>query len=127
MTTANTNLKQHIKKFHRDLWLASAQKNRWKNLDSQVSTQSVASQGRPREEFDVDKLHQYIVKFIVVDDQLILEAWSNFFELLKVDLKNSLGLISFMLSKKESQTEVQQKSQKAAFSQCLVMHWSNMN
>jgi hypothetical protein len=28
------------------------------------------------------------------------------------------------LSKKESRTEVQQKSQKAAFSQCLVMHWS---
>jgi hypothetical protein len=143
MTTANTNLKQHIKKFHRDLWLANAQKNRWKNLDSQVSTQSVASQGRPREEFDVDKFHQYILKFIVVDDQvsqicapivsvshcfiapsinvikclefwnlllllqsnlqdvmiphrtkvcqLILEAWSNSFKLLKVDLKVSLS------------------------------------
>jgi hypothetical protein len=70
MTTANSNLKQHIRNFHRELWLANAQKNGWKNLDSQVSTQSVALQGKPHEEFDVDKFHQHIVRFIVADDQV---------------------------------------------------------
>jgi hypothetical protein len=70
MTTANSNLKRHIRNFHRELWLTNTQKNGWKNLHSQVSTQSVALQGKPCEEFDVDKFHPHIVRFIVADNQV---------------------------------------------------------
>lgn len=70
MSTANTNLKRHIRNCHSELWHANAPKHGWKNLDSQVSTQSLASQGIPREEFDVERFHQRIVSFIVADDQV---------------------------------------------------------
>jgi replication initiation and membrane attachment protein DnaB len=70
MSTANTNLKRHIKTRHIEIWNENAGKYGWKNLDSQASTKSVASLDTPREEFDVEKFHQRLVNFIVADDQV---------------------------------------------------------
>lgn len=76
MSTGNTNLKHHIRNFHRELWHTNAKENGWKNLDSQVST-TVALQGRPQEEFDVEKFHKCLVCFIVVDNQVSLFCAPN--------------------------------------------------
>jgi hypothetical protein len=77
MSTANTNLKRHFRKHHRELWYINALKNGWKNLDLQVSTQSAALQGRLREAFDVEIFHQCLVGFIVTDDQVCRFCTSN--------------------------------------------------
>lgn len=70
MTTANTNLKCHIKNHHSDIWNDNAVKYGWKNLDSQASTKSIASHGTPHEEFDIEKFHQRLVNFIIADNQV---------------------------------------------------------
>jgi hypothetical protein len=93
MSTGNTNLKRHIRTYHRALWDANAGKNGWKNLDSQVSTKSVASQGRPREEFDVEKFHQRLVHFIVADDQVSLFYAPNCVSFLTALLPQAINVI----------------------------------
>jgi hypothetical protein len=70
MSTGNTNLKRHIRNCHSELWHANAPKYGWKNLDLQVSTQSIVSQGKLCEEFDVEKFHEHVVSFIVADNQV---------------------------------------------------------
>lgn len=69
-TTVTSNLKWHIRALHHDLWNANAEKNGWKNLDSQVSTKSIELCDGPREEFNVENFHQWLVNFIIVDDQV---------------------------------------------------------
>ena len=73
MSTGTSNLLRHIKAQHMDVWHAKAKVHGWKNLDSQTSTNAasnIASLGRVREEFDVEKFHEQLAKFIVADDQV---------------------------------------------------------
>jgi hypothetical protein len=67
-STVSSNLLWHIKALHCDLWDANTAKYGWKNLDSTKSI--VKSQGGPHEEFNMEKFHQWLVNFIVVDDQV---------------------------------------------------------
>ena len=67
-STGTSNLRRHIRTLHRNLWEENTEQNGWKDLD-ELSTNS-SEQHRPREEFNVDRFHDQLVRFIVADDQV---------------------------------------------------------
>jgi hypothetical protein len=77
-TTSNTSLRRHIENFHLDQYKILAKENGWKiqlaGLVSQARSQAASEAtavGRP-DKFDEQTFHQFLLKFIVVDDQVCL-------------------------------------------------------
>jgi hypothetical protein len=76
--TSTTSLRPHIEKFHLELYLTLAKENGWKILlpglvskaRSQATNEAATSQGERPDTFDELKFYQYLLNFIVVDDQV---------------------------------------------------------
>ena len=77
-TTSTSSLRPHIERHHLDLYLRIAKEKGWEialpGLKSQARSQgaSDALQVRQVVQFSEERFHQYLLKFIVADDQVIL-------------------------------------------------------
>ncbi len=75
---STTSLCPHIEKYHRDLFLSLAKERGWKmqlpglqsQAQSQAASETAASQAGQLDKFDENTFHQYLVKFIVMDNQV---------------------------------------------------------
>lgn len=75
--TSTSSLCPHIKKYHLDLFKTLAQERGWKVLLPGLVTQAksqasaaVATNQRVPDKFNEDSFRQYLVNFIIVDDQV---------------------------------------------------------
>ncbi len=75
---STTSLHPHIEKYHCNLYLSLAKKRGWKiqlpglqlQAWSQVASETTALQAGQLDKFDENTFHQYLVKFIVVNNQV---------------------------------------------------------
>jgi hypothetical protein len=76
--TSNTSLRPHIERHHLDLFLQLAKENGWKVLlpglvsqaRSEATSAAASVSAERRGQFDESTFHQYLLNFIVADDQV---------------------------------------------------------
>jgi hypothetical protein len=76
--TSTTSLRPHIEKHHLELFLRLAAERGWKvqlpglvsQARSQAASEASASQGQRSVEFSEQKFQQYLLNFIIADDQV---------------------------------------------------------
>jgi hypothetical protein len=76
--TLTSSLRPHIKKHHLELFTTLAKEKEWKILlpglvsqaQSQAASEAAASQHEPPINFDERTFYQYLVNFIIADDQV---------------------------------------------------------
>jgi hypothetical protein len=72
--TSNTSLRPHLEKAHRQLYLQLKEKHGWKSQlpgqASQATTAATQAQDVPIDTFSEQTFHQYLLHFIVADDQV---------------------------------------------------------
>jgi hypothetical protein len=76
-STSTSSLRPHLEKYHSQLYLKLAQERGWKiQLPGIVSrarsnaSGSAESQGSPLDNFNEETFHNYLLRFIVADDQV---------------------------------------------------------
>lgn len=77
--TSNTSLRPHLERNHLELYMTLVKEKGWPNrlpgsqethTRSQMSSQTVGSQGEQHTIYDEADFHRLLTKFIVVDDQV---------------------------------------------------------
>jgi hypothetical protein len=79
-TTSNTSLRPHLEKYHVDLYMRLAKERGWEiflpgyrsQARSQAASDASASQVPPVVQFSEERFQQYLLNFIVADDQVCL-------------------------------------------------------
>ncbi len=77
-STSTTSLRPHIERYHLDLYLQVAKEKGWKislpglksQAQSQAASDASASQVGQSAQFSEEIFHQYLLNFIIVDDQV---------------------------------------------------------
>lgn len=116
LTTSTTSLRPHIEKYHLELYKTLAKENGWKillpGLVSQARSQAsveTATQGKPLDEFNVATFHQYLLNFIVADDQVCFRLIFFMFIMLMFALSDSQVSISCGMSRVQTSSSSSSK------------------